>query len=100
MFTEQPLSRLSPGWRAKVTRLDAQGPMRRRFQDLGLIPGTTVECLAQSPLKDPCAYLIRGAVIALRNTDAASIITGEANRAPCAKAEPAGGRQEAGYGAF
>lgn len=70
------LSRLSPGEKAEVTGLSAQGTMRRRFQDLGLIPGTVIECLGRSPLGDPCAYLIRGAVIALRSRDADSIAVG------------------------
>ena len=43
--------------------------MRRRLQDIGLISGTRVECVGVSPLGDPAAYLIRGAVIALRRED-------------------------------
>ena len=41
--------------------------------ELGLIDGTPVECLTRSPLGDPTAYEIRGAVIALRKEDAAGI---------------------------
>ena len=48
--------------------------MRRRLQDIGLIEGTVVECLGKSPLGDPTAFLIRGAVIALRREDAGRVL--------------------------
>lgn len=67
------LSTLFPGQTARVAALSPGCPMLRRFQDLGLIEGTTVECLMKSPLGDPGAYLIRGAVIALRRSDADAI---------------------------
>lgn len=47
--------------------------MRRRFLDIGLIEDTPVECIGRSPAGDPSAYLIRGAVIAIRAEDSASI---------------------------
>ncbi len=69
----QKLSGLLRGQTAQVTSLCGDSPLRRRFQDLGLIEGTQVECLGASPLGDPCAYLIRGAVIALRRCDADTV---------------------------
>ncbi len=65
---------LQPGQRAAVRALTATGAMRRRLLDIGLIHGTAVECLDRSPGGDPTAYLIRGAVIAIRQQDAADII--------------------------
>ena len=44
--------------------------MDRRLTDLGLVRGTRVTCILRSPAGDPCAYLIRGALIALRRADA------------------------------
>lgn len=67
------LESLSPGQSARVASLPEGGSMRRRFQDLGLIEGTIVQCLYKSPLGDPSAYLIRGAVIALRKSDAGTV---------------------------
>jgi ferrous iron transport protein A len=49
------------------------GTARRRMLDLGLICGTEIEPLYQSPFGSPVAYLIRGAVIALRS-DVSSMI--------------------------
>ena len=83
------LSGLCRGQTAQVAALGAQGPLRRRLQDLGLIEGTTVECLGKSPLGDPCAYLIRGAVIALRQADADAIRV-QAPRTPGWEAQHAG----------
>lgn len=68
-----PLCRLSPGERAVVHRLDTAGGMRRRFLDIGLTEGTAVECVGRSPFGDPAAYLIRGAVIAIRAADSQSV---------------------------
>jgi len=47
--------------------------MRRRLLDIGLVENTRVECVGQSPSGDPKAFLIRGAVIALRLSDCAMI---------------------------
>ncbi len=67
------LSRLAPGERARVLGVTSQGAMRRRLQELGLLAGAWVECLGKSPLGDPAAYRVRGAVIALRRDDARAV---------------------------
>ena len=67
---------IEPGESAYVLALKARGGMRRRLLDLGLIGGTRVTCLGKSPLGDPRAFLIRGAVIALRGEDCADILIG------------------------
>ena len=67
------LNTLNVGEQARVDSLDFHASNRRRFQDIGLIDGTEVECLRKAACGDPVAYLIRGAVIALRNEDAAKI---------------------------
>ena len=68
-----PLSALKAGERAAVVRLGASGSIRRRLLDMGLTEGALVECLHRSPLGDPAAYAIRGAVVALRDCDSARI---------------------------
>lgn len=66
------LSDLEPGGSARVVRLSAacQGPQRRRLMDLGVVPGTVITAEFSSPGGDPGAYLIRGALIALRKAQA------------------------------
>lgn len=84
MNTPFALDRLKDGESAYVVQLDNDASMRRRLADLGLIPGTRVTCLYRSPAKDPAAYLIRGAVIALRGVDARQVRV-----RPCPQAQPA-----------
>ena len=67
------LCEIEPGERAVVRELKNDGHMRRRLCDLGLVEDTTVECVGKSPAGDPSAYLIRGAVIAIRRADSAQI---------------------------
>ena len=67
------LSQLAPGERARVLGVTSQGAMRRSLQELGLLAGAWVECLGKSPLGDPAAYRVRGAVIALRQDDARAV---------------------------
>jgi len=66
------------GCGAEVLALHVDGAMRRRLLDLGVTPGARVDCLFAAPSGDPVAYLIRGAVVALRNADAARISVGGA----------------------
>lgn len=68
-----PLHLLPVGRKARVRRLVCNGNTRRRMLDLGLIVDTEVEALQRSPLGDPIAYSIRGAVIALRSEEASRI---------------------------
>ena len=68
-----PLSQLPVGSRGRVAALNLEGLLRRRALDLGLVPGTLVECVRRSPAGDPVAYQVRGATIALRSENASQI---------------------------
>ncbi len=70
------LSALRPREQAEIVTLlpTCRGPERRRLLDLGVVPGTRVEIDLVSPGGDPTAYLIRGASIALRRSQAARIL--------------------------
>ena len=67
------LSELKLGDCAYVTSISNRSCISRRLLDIGLIPGTKVECVLISPVQNPKAYMIRGAVIAIRNEDAFDI---------------------------
>lgn len=73
MTENKSLSELSPGSKAIITDLCAEGGMRRRLQDLGFVEGSEVDCVSVSPLGNPTAYRISGTIIALRNEDADTI---------------------------
>lgn len=71
---ELSLDRLPLGVKGKVTSLTSDGANRRRILDLGVISGTEIEPLYKSPSGNPVAYLIRGAVIALRTEVSSKIM--------------------------
>lgn len=74
MNTYIPLTNLHEGQKGVVSTLLSTDQMRRRLQDLGIISGTSIECLQKGPNGDLVAYKIRGAIIALRSEDANRII--------------------------
>lgn len=71
MFT---LKDMIPGEKATVKELLSSGTIRRRLLDIGLTENTEVECIGRSPAGDPSAFLIRGAVIAIRSEDSKNIL--------------------------
>ena len=68
------LSSLTPGEYGIVEGILKKSKIRKRLMDLGIVPGTKILCVMKSPLGDPAAYFIRGAVIALRSNDSCDII--------------------------
>ena len=70
----QTLDKISVGERCVIKKLYENDDMFTRFIDIGIIPETRVECVGKSPSGDPKAYLIRGAVIAIRNKDCKCIL--------------------------
>lgn len=68
------LSELSKGKRARVLLTQGDAALKQRFEDLGISQGTEILCVMKSPLGDPVAYLIRGALIAIRKEDASNIL--------------------------
>ena len=71
-MTTSHLSDIAIGEETEIYDIE-ESDLKARFTDLGLIPGTRVKCVGKSPGKDMKAYLVRGAVIALRNNDCQSI---------------------------
>ena len=65
---------MQPGQTGRVFSLSEKSNIYGRLRDLGLIKGTMVECVMKSPLGDPAAYLIRGALIALRRDDSKYVL--------------------------
>lgn len=69
-----PLADLSPGSVCQIVSMKLNDLLRRRILDLGIVPGTRIRCMRRGPSGDPTAYLVRGALIALRQEDAAQIL--------------------------
>ncbi len=73
MTIPNTLADLQPGQLGTVKMLYSEGLERRRMMDLGIVPGTVITAELHSPLRDPVAYRVRGALIALRREQAALI---------------------------
>ena len=71
------LDELKTGHKGIILAVGGAGALRRRLLDIGLVEDTQVECIGRSPGGDPTAFLIRGAVIAIRSEDCADILIQE-----------------------
>lgn len=71
--SSETLLNIGVGEEATVCSLSFTGRSLQRLVDLGLSRGASVRCVGRSPLGDPRAYEIRGAVIAIRGCDARKI---------------------------
>ena len=69
-----PLSTINEGEEAWVVAVECEKAMRIRLNDLGLIEGSRIQYLFPSVFGDPKAYLVRGAVLGIRNQDAEKIV--------------------------
>lgn len=76
------LDMMKIGDTAKVTFIDKKANLYQRFLDIGVIENTKIECVLESPAGDPKAYMIRGAVIAIRSEDAKAITVESINNSP------------------
>jgi Fe2+ transport system protein FeoA/Mn-dependent DtxR family transcriptional regulator len=72
-----PLSELLVGSRARVAEVKGGGIHQRRMLDMGLVPGAEVTVIRKAPLGDPVEYSIKGTAVAMRRTDAESIMVEE-----------------------
>jgi ferrous iron transport protein A len=67
------LSKLSPGQRARITAVEAPGPLRRRLMDMGLLAGQEVLVEKVAPLGDPIEVRVRSYHLSLRRSEAEGI---------------------------
>ena len=69
------LSELSDGCLAEIREIDAEAALAERLGDLGLHPGTRLQCLRTCFLGDPVAYRVAetDTVLAIRKQDSAHI---------------------------
>lgn len=72
MKSDLTLDRVPIGEAVTVSGIGRSG-IRRRLTDIGLVHGAATVCVGESPLGDPRAFLIDGAVIALRRRDCSAI---------------------------
>lgn len=69
-----PLSELPPDGCGTVKCVMAEGLLRERLFDLGLVAGTHIRCERLSPSGDARVYVFRSARIAIRQCDGKSVL--------------------------
>ncbi len=81
-ISTERLSSLKQGESGKILSIlpECEGAERRRFMDLGIVPGTIVTAQFNSPGGDPTAYSIRHSLIALRKEQADYILIEKMNK--------------------
>jgi ferrous iron transport protein A len=65
------------GKEAEVTAVKAEGAVRRRIMDMGLIKGTRFKVIRVAPLGDPMEIFFKGIHLALRKKEAEEIFVEE-----------------------
>lgn len=96
MNQDLTLCSLRPGEGCRVRALRVHGSMRLRLRELGLIEGAYLRCLGRSPLGDPAAYELCGAVLALRDRDSRKIWIERREDGNADACDRAGGTAECG----
>ena len=64
---------LKIGQSGTIGQVGGEGPLRLRFLDMGLIPGTRVSLRKVAPMGDPIQIQVRGYELTLRREDAGRI---------------------------
>jgi Fe2+ transport system protein FeoA len=70
------LSEMEAGTSAVIRSLPEGLPSLARLREMGLLPGTRLTFVRRAPLGDPLEFMVRGALLSLRGTEA-SLITVE-----------------------
>ncbi len=73
-----PLNQINTGETAQIAFLAGEDSMSLRLFDLGFVPGETVSCVIKGRRGGMSAYLVRCAVIALREKNALEIFVSRA----------------------
>lgn len=73
-MAEHLLTDLADGASARVVGYRNGDRSRRRFAELGLVPGTRITRIRPAPLGDPVEYSVFGARLAIRRKDAACLV--------------------------
>ncbi|MBE6994254.1 MAG: ferrous iron transport protein A [Ruminococcaceae bacterium] len=67
---------VNPGETVKVSRLNGQGPVKRRIMDMGITKGVEIYVRKVAPLGDPVEITVRGYELSLRKEDAQMVEVG------------------------
>jgi Fe2+ transport system protein FeoA len=68
------LDDLKTGEKARILKINARGPFKKRLMDMGFIHGTEVDVIKYAPLNDPVEYQLKGYHVSLRHEEASQIL--------------------------
>ena len=68
------LANLPIGAQARVIAVNGSGAIARRLMEMGVVPGAPVRVIKAAPLGDPIEIRVRGYHLALRHTEAQTIL--------------------------
>ena len=68
------LGGLPVGTTARVVAVNGTGQIARRLMEMGVVPGATVRMIKAAPLGDPIEIRVRGYHLALRRSEANTIM--------------------------
>jgi ferrous iron transport protein A len=75
------LAELPPGARGRICAHPPAGPVPERLQELGFVPGTSLEVVRQAPFGNPVEFEIRGYRVCLRRADLSAVCVVPADKA-------------------
>ncbi|MDD5699161.1 MAG: FeoA family protein [Victivallaceae bacterium] len=70
---KKPLSLMKPGENGKIISISRQIRSYKKFADLGIVKGTSLELERIAPLGDPIEVRIKGYNLSLRKEEAVNI---------------------------
>jgi ferrous iron transport protein A len=68
------LALLKPGDRARITKIDVAGPLKRRLMDMGILVGEEIKVEKVAPLGDPIEVTVKNYKLSLRKKEARNIL--------------------------
>ena len=71
---EKYLNEFSVGESGVVSKITAEGKIKRRLFDMGVTPGAEITLKKIAPLGDPVQVLIRGYDLTLRRDEASKVL--------------------------
>lgn len=70
---QERLAQLQPGQRAVIREILSEVGERICLLEMGLLPGTMVECMRIAPLGDALLIKVRGALLSIRRSEAFAV---------------------------
>lgn len=74
ILSGKTLAHLPVGVKARVISVGGAGSVARRLMEMGVVPGAPVSVVRVAPLGDPLQIRVRGYHLALRRTEAQTIL--------------------------